>query len=66
MKTEVDKAFTVIESDNDENEESVNENDEEFFDCIKCCRVLVSCRRIVDIACARCARQKLTSISIRF
>jgi hypothetical protein len=63
---EVDETFTAAEPDNDENKESVNENDEELSNCIKCCRVLVSCRRIAGIACARCARQKQTCISIRF
>ncbi len=66
VKIEVDETFTVVESDNDENEESMNENDEEFSDCVKCCCLFVSCRRIVDIACARCVRQKQTCISIRF
>jgi hypothetical protein len=28
--------------------------------------VLVSCRRVVDIACARCVKQKQACISIRF
>jgi hypothetical protein len=66
VKTKIEKAFiaqfVVEENEND----LMNENDEELSDCIKCCRVFVSCRRVADIACARCARQKQACISIRF
>jgi hypothetical protein len=66
MKTKIEKSFIaqfVIE----ENEnEFIDDNNEELFDCVKCCRVLVLCRRIADIACARYARQKQTCVSIRF
>ncbi len=66
MKTKIEEAFiaqlVVEKNEND----LMNENDEELSDCVKCCRVLVSCRRVVDIACARCARQKQTCISICF
>jgi hypothetical protein len=66
MKTKIEELFiaqlVVEENEND----FMNENDEELFDCVKCCRVFVSCRRVADIACARCARQKQTCISIRF
>jgi hypothetical protein len=58
VKTKIEKAFiaqfVVEENEND----LMNKNDEELSDCVKCCRVLVSCRRVADIACARCARQK--------
>jgi hypothetical protein len=66
VKTKIEEAsiaqFVVEENEND----LMNENDEELSDCVKCCRVLVSCRRVADIACARCARQKQACISIRF
>ncbi len=60
VKTKIEKAFIaqfVIEKNENE---LMNGNDEELFDCIKCCRVFVSCRRLADVACARCARQKQT------
>jgi hypothetical protein len=66
VKTKIEEAFiaqfVVEKNEND----FMNENDEELSDCVKCCRVLVSCRRVADIACARCARQKQACISIRF
>jgi hypothetical protein len=66
VKTKIEKAF-IIQFVVEENEnELIDDNDEEFSDCVKCCRVLVLCRRIVDIACARCARQKQACVSIRF
>ncbi len=66
MKTKIEEAFIaqlVIEKNENE---LMNENDEELSDCVKCCRVLVSCCRFADVACARYARQKQTCISIRF
>jgi hypothetical protein len=66
VKTKIEETFiaqfVVEENEND----FMNENDEELFDCIKCCRVFVSCRRVADIACACCAKQKQACISIRF
>jgi hypothetical protein len=66
VKTKIEEAsiaqFVVEENEND----LMNEDDEELSDCVKCCRVLVSCRRVADIACARCAKQKQACISIRF
>jgi hypothetical protein len=66
VKTKIEKTFiaqfVVEENEND----LTNENDEKLSDYVKCCRVLVSCRRVADIACARCARQKQICISIRF
>jgi hypothetical protein len=66
VKTKIEEAsiaqFVVEENEND----FMNENDEELPDCVKCCRVFVSCRRVADIACARCARQKQACIWIRF
>jgi hypothetical protein len=66
VKTKIKKTFIVqLIIEKNENE-LMNENDEELSDCVKCCRVLVSCRRFADVACVRCARQKQTCISIRF
>jgi hypothetical protein len=66
VKTKIKKAFIVQFVIEKNENELMNENDEELFDCVKCCRVLVSCRRLADVACARCAKQKQTCISIRF
>jgi hypothetical protein len=66
VKTKIEETFIaqlVVEENEDD---FMNENDEELSDCVKCCRVFVSCRRVADIACARCARQKQACISIRF
>jgi hypothetical protein len=66
VKTKIEEAFIIqLVIEKNENE-LMNENDEELSDCVTCCRVLVSCRRLADVACARCARQKQTCISIRF
>jgi hypothetical protein len=66
VKTKIEETF-IAQFVVEENENYLmNENDEELSDCVKCCRVLVSCRRVADIACARCARQKQACISIRF
>jgi hypothetical protein len=54
----------VVEEKNDD--AFIDENDDEFSNCIKCCRVSMSCRRVIDIACAKCFRQKQTCISICF
>jgi hypothetical protein len=66
VKTKIEETF-IAQFVVEENEnELIDADDEELFDCVKCCRVLVSCRRLVDVACARCAKQKQTCISIRF
>ncbi len=66
VKMKIEEAFIarfVVE----ENENKlIDDNNEELSDCVKFCRVLVSCRRIADIACACCARQKQVCVSIRF
>jgi hypothetical protein len=66
VKTKIEEAFIVRFVIEKNENELMNENNEELSDCVKCCRVFVSCRRLVDVACARCARQKQTCISIRF
>jgi hypothetical protein len=66
VKTKIEEA-SIAQLVVEENEDDfMNENDEELSDCVKCCRVFVSCRRVADIACARCAKQKQACISIRF
>jgi hypothetical protein len=67
VETKSDESFTdrlVIEEKNDD--ELIDENDDELSNCIKCCRVSMFCRRVIDIACARCFRQKQACISICF
>jgi hypothetical protein len=64
VKTKIEETF-IVQFVVEENEnENFDKNDEELFNCVKCCRVFVSCRRLADVACARCARQKQTCISI--
>jgi hypothetical protein len=41
-----------------------NENDERF-DCVKCCRISLNCRRVTNVTCAHCAQQKIVCVSIR-
>jgi hypothetical protein len=67
VETKSDESFIdrlVIEEKNDD--ELTDENDDELSNCIKCCRVSMSCRRVIDIACAKCFKQKQTCISICF
>ncbi len=66
VKTKTEEAFIAQFVVEDNENDLMNENNEKLFDCIKYCRVLVSCRRVVDIACARCVKQKQACISIRF
>jgi hypothetical protein len=66
VKTKIEEAFIAQFAVEENENELIDANDEELSDCVKCCRVLVSCRRLVDVACVRCARQKQTCISIRF
>jgi hypothetical protein len=66
VKTKIEKAFIAQLVIKKNENELMNENDEKLSDCVKCCRMFVSCRRFADVTCARCARQKQTCISIRF
>ncbi len=66
IETKRDESFIdrlVAEKKNDD-DEFIDENDDELSNCVKCCRVSMSCRRVIDIACAKCFRQKQTCISI--
>jgi hypothetical protein len=67
VETKFDESFTtrfVVEEKNED--EFIDENDDELSNCVKCCRVSMSCRRVDDIACARCSRQKQACVSICF
>jgi hypothetical protein len=61
--SEFEKIFTNIQNIDVDSDD--NENDERF-DCVKCCRISFDCRRVIDVTCARCARQKIACVSIRF
>jgi hypothetical protein len=67
VETKFDESFIiqlVVEKKNEN--ELIDENDDEFSNCVKCCRVSMFCRRVNDIACARCLRQKQVCVSICF
>jgi hypothetical protein len=67
VETKFDESFItrfVVEEKNED--ELIDENDNEFSICVKCCRVSMFCRRVNDIACAKCSRQKQTCVSICF
>jgi hypothetical protein len=51
---------------NDDDDETSNVNDDNRSNCIRCCRISIDCRRIANIACDKCFKQKITCISIRF
>jgi hypothetical protein len=65
IETKSDKSFIdrfVVEEKNDD--EFIDENDNEISNCVKCCRVSMSCRRVIDIVYAKCFKQKQVCISI--
>jgi hypothetical protein len=67
VETKFDELFIdrfVVKEKNDD--ELIDENDDELLNYVKCCRVLMFCRRVIDIACAKCFKQKQTFISICF
>jgi hypothetical protein len=67
VETKFDESFIirfVVEKKNED--ELIDENDDELLNCVKCCRVSMSCRRVNDIACARCSKQKQACVSICF
>jgi hypothetical protein len=59
---EFEKSFTNIQNVDVDSDD--NENDERL-DCVKCCRISLNCRRVTNVTCARCARQKTACVSIR-
>ncbi len=42
-----------------------NKNDERF-DYVKCCRIFLNYRRVTNVTCIRCVRQKIVYVLIRF
>ncbi len=60
--SESEKSFIDQNVDVDSDD---NENDERS-DCVKCCRISIDCRRVTNVTCARCARQKTACVLIRF
>jgi hypothetical protein len=66
VETKFDESFIdrfVVEKKNDD-DEFIDENNDELSNCVKCCRVSMFCRRVIDIACAKCFKQKQTCVSI--
>jgi hypothetical protein len=51
---------------NDDDDEKSNVNDDNRSNCIRCCRISIDCRRIANIVCDKCFKQKIACISIRF
>jgi hypothetical protein len=51
---------------NDDDDEAFDVNDDNRSNCIRCCRISIDCRRIANIVCDRCSKQKIACISIRF
>jgi hypothetical protein len=50
---------------NDDDDEAFDVNDDNRSNCIRCCRISIDCRRIANIVCDRCSKQKIACISIR-
>jgi hypothetical protein len=50
---------------NDDDDEAFDVNDDNRSNCIRCCRISIDCRRIANIVCDRCFKQKIACISIR-
>ncbi len=51
---------------NDDDDEKFDVNDDNRLNCIQCCRILINYRRVANIACDKCFKQKIVCISIRF
>jgi hypothetical protein len=51
---------------NDDDDEKFDVNDDNRSNCIRCCRISIDCRRIANIVCDKCFKQKIACISIRF
>jgi hypothetical protein len=66
VETKFDESFIdrfVVEEKNDD-DEFIEENNDELSNRVKCYRVSMSCRRVIDIACAKCFKQKQACVSI--
>ncbi len=51
---------------NDDDNEEFEVNDDNRSNCIRCCCILIDCRRIASIACDKYFKQIIVCISIRF
>jgi hypothetical protein len=51
---------------NDDDDEEFDVKDDNRSNCIRCNRILIDCRRIANIVCDKCFKQKTICISIRF
>jgi hypothetical protein len=49
---------------NDDDDEESNVKDDNHLNCIRCCRLSINCRRVANIVCDKCFRQKIACISI--
>jgi hypothetical protein len=50
---------------NDDDDEKSNVKDDNRSNCIRCCRLSIDCRRVANIVCDKCFKQKIACISIR-
>jgi hypothetical protein len=51
---------------NDDDNEEFDVNDDNRSNCIRYCHISIDCRRIANIACDKCFKQKIICILIRF
>jgi hypothetical protein len=51
---------------NDNDDETFDVNNDNRLNCIRCCSISIDCRRIANIVCDKCFKQKIACISIRF
>ncbi len=50
---------------NDDDDEKFDVNVDDRSKCIQCCRILMNCRRVANIVCDKCFKQKIACILIR-
>jgi hypothetical protein len=65
VETKFDESFItrfVVEKKNED--EFIDENDDEFSNYIKCCRVSMFYHRVINIVCAKYSKQKQVCFSI--
>jgi hypothetical protein len=51
---------------NDDDDEKFDVNDDNRSNCIQCFQISINCRRIANIVCDKCFKQKIACISTRF
>ncbi len=59
---EFEKTFIDIQNVNVDFDDNKNDKRSDY---VKCCRISFDCRRVTNVTCARCARQKIVCVSIR-